>query len=432
MTKKVLYFCHGHPKINAGGGEIAAYMMFEEVNRQSPGSAYFVGRQDGSSRAGGEYFSIAGNQNDMLLRSGTDDFTFHQRDGQLLARQLPALLKWIRPDVVHFHHYVHMGLEFLTVVKNELKHAKIVMTLHEYIAICHNSGQMVKTYGNQLCYKSSPSDCSMCFNHISPADFLLRELSFKAYFNLVDIFIAPSYFLRDRYIAWGLPADKIVVIENGQSESVKLPPRNLAVGEKRDRFAFFGQLTPFKGVDVLIDAMARLGDMVGGESSSLRIHGANLQYQPEFFQEAIKDSLKRSGSRTTMYGKYTSAELQSLMSEIDWVIVPSIWWENSPLVIQEALKFGRPLIVSGIGGMAEKVQNGVFGLHVPPGSPQALADAMLLATATNDLWQSFYDNIMPPTSLAAAVAETRDFYEKVHEETAQSSVLIEQKGVVAQ
>ena len=51
------------------------------------------------------------------------------------------------------------------------------------------------------------------------------------------------------------------------------------------------------------------------------------------------------------------------MAEIDWVVVPSIWWENSPLVIQEAFLHGRPVICSDIGGMAEKVRHGVDGLH---------------------------------------------------------------------
>ena len=54
-------------------------------------------------------------------------------------------------------------------------------------------------------------------------------------------------------------------------------------------------------------------------------------------------------------------------------MVPSIWWENSPLVIQEAFLHGRPVICSDIGGMAEKVDHDVNGLHFPVGDPDALA-----------------------------------------------------------
>jgi glycosyltransferase involved in cell wall biosynthesis len=61
------------------------------------------------------------------------------------------------------------------------------------------------------------------------------------------------------------------------------------------------------------------------------------------------------------------------MSRCDWVVIPSIWWENSPVVIQEAALAGRPVLCSRIGGMAEKVQDGVTGLHFEAGSVADLA-----------------------------------------------------------
>jgi glycosyltransferase involved in cell wall biosynthesis len=56
------------------------------------------------------------------------------------------------------------------------------------------------------------------------------------------------------------------------------------------------------------------------------------------------------------------------MAGVDWVVVPSIWWENSPMVIQEAFVCGRPLVVSDIGGMKEKVRDGVDGVHAAVGN----------------------------------------------------------------
>ena len=64
------------------------------------------------------------------------------------------------------------------------------------------------------------------------------------------------------------------------------------------------------------------------------------------------------------------------MATVDWIVMPSIWWENSPVVIQEASCIGRPPIVSDIGGMAEKVRDGVDGLHFRAGSPEDLADRL--------------------------------------------------------
>ena len=78
----------------------------------------------------------------------------------------------------------------------------------------------------------------------------------------------------------------------------------------------------------------------------------------------------------TLVGRYDHQRSAALMRNIDWVIVPSIWWENSPLVIQEAFMYGRPVICSDIGGMAEKVRDGVDGLHFRAGDAQDLADTI--------------------------------------------------------
>ncbi len=83
------------------------------------------------------------------------------------------------------------------------------------------------------------------------------------------------------------------------------------------------------------------------------------------------------------------------MAEVDWVVMPSIWYENAPLVIQEAFQHRRPVIASGIGGMAEMVRDGVDGLHVRPGDPAALAAALQRAAGDNGLWQRLVENIEP-------------------------------------
>ena len=92
------------------------------------------------------------------------------------------------------------------------------------------------------------------------------------------------------------------------------------------------------------------------------------------------------------------------MAQVDWVVVPSIWWENSPLVIQEAFLHGRPVICSDIGGMAEKVDDGVNGLHFAKvGSPQDLARVLVDAVDTDGLWERLREGI--PEVQSAAVAE---------------------------
>jgi glycosyltransferase involved in cell wall biosynthesis len=83
------------------------------------------------------------------------------------------------------------------------------------------------------------------------------------------------------------------------------------------------------------------------------------------------------------------------MARIDWVVVPSIWWENSPLVIQEAFLHGRPVICSDIGGMAEKVADDIDGLHFRRGDAEHLATVMQRAVEAPGLWERLRAGIRP-------------------------------------
>ncbi len=80
--------------------------------------------------------------------------------------------------------------------------------------------------------------------------------------------------------------------------------------------------------------------------------------------------------RTEFLGRFDNRRVGALLAEIDVLVVPSLWWENSPLTISEAFLAGVPVVVSDIGGMAEMVQEGVNGFRVPPGDSDALAAAI--------------------------------------------------------
>ena len=202
---------------------------------------------------------------------------------------------------------------------------------------------------------------------------------------LVGALLAPSHFLRQRYIDWGLPAERVLFEENGCAldepasvESTEDRPRN--------RLGFFGQLTPFKGVHVLLEAMRLL--LVAQPKAELWIHGANLELQSPEFRKEVLELISACEGSVTVVGRYEHDRLHELMSNVDWVVVPSIWWENSPLVIQEAFLHGRPVICGDIGGMAEKVKDGINGLHFVARDPRSLARTLERAVASPELWNS--------------------------------------------
>ena len=80
---------------------------------------------------------------------------------------------------------------------------------------------------------------------------------------------------------------------------------------------------------------------------------------------------------TQFHGPYSPNDLPKILSNYDILTVPSVWWENSPLVIQEGFMAKKPIICSNIGGMAEKVKNNINGLHFEVGSSDDLAKKIL-------------------------------------------------------
>ncbi|WP_366552630.1 glycosyltransferase family 4 protein [Aquibaculum sediminis] len=386
---KVVIFAHAHPTFSKGGGELAAYYLWQGINEHPEHEAWFIGRAD--QRVMHKFSSLAAiGERDYLMagNAGIPDLMSSNDLGP--DNDLAQFLERVQPDVVHFHHYVHIGIETIRLVKRVCPGARIVVTLHEYIAICMNNGQMVKTDG-RLCYQSSPRECHLCFPHMSQEDFFLRERWIKSFFGLVDLFISPSHFLRERYVAWGIEPDRITVIENGLPEGEPVPPRELAEGEQRTRFAYFGQINPYKGVDIILEAFARLPKKLR-KQVTLDIFGSALDQQTPEFQEKVYGLLSKLKGTVHLHGPYEPHEMGRLMAEVDWVVMGSIWWENSPLVIQEAFKFGRPIIVPDIGGMAEKVKPGKGGLnyrnHDSVSLAALLTNALSSANKFNELYQT--------------------------------------------
>ena len=401
QRERILVMAHAHPDFSLGGGEIAAYNLFQAYQAHPDvEQAWFLGRADRgrgstgqiSMRRPGEYLWEQGIGDWHLLKAA-------HRDSVLTW--FADLLRALRPTIVHAHHYMHLGIEFLRVIRMVDPAIRIHLTLHEYMAICRNNGQMIKTDGRRLCTRATPDDCRACFPQHSAEDFWLRKQFLSGHFDLVDSFVAPSHFLRQRYIDWGIEPTRITVIENGQSDAPPLPPRALDEGESRNRFGFFGQITPYKGLDVVLEALSQLRRKQR-RGIVLEVHGANLELQTAEYRARVEQArapLIEEGV-VQWVGPYQPHELRNRMAGVDWVVVPSIWWENSPMVIQEAFLCGRPLLVSDIGGMAEKVRDGIDGLHVGTNNRSAWGAAMRRAASDPALWQRLREGIRQPLAHA--------------------------------
>ncbi|MBI1390184.1 MAG: glycosyltransferase [bacterium] len=189
-----------------------------------------------------------------------------------------------------------------------------------------------------------------------------REAALKL-FHDVDLFISPSPFLRKKFIEYGMPEEKIVfsdygIAVDGYDASPRDPKRPI-------HFTYVGTLVEHKGLHVLIDAFNRLPH----DGAILNVYGALNEFTG--YVKRIQEFISHPGIR--LRGRAENQDIPRILSESDALIVPSIWFENSPITIHEAFLSRKPVITSRFGGMADLVRDGENGLLFDVGDADQLA-----------------------------------------------------------
>ena len=239
----------------------------------------------------------------------------------------------------------------------------------------------------------------------------MRESYIKRFMEEVDHFVAPSVFLRSRYVDWGLPAAKVSVIDNVIDPGALEEPRRSGLETGLFRIGFFGQISYLKGINVLLEA-ARLMRPKRTRDVAIEIYG-DYRGQPPEIQAEFLAELEKAGRNVRYVGPYDQEQVDRLMRAVDAVVVPSIWWENSPVVIQEAFRNRRPVICSDIGGMAEKVRDGIDGFHFPVGNALALARLIERLAAEPEKLKAIREGVQLPPSPAETARQHLALYERL-------------------
>ncbi len=271
-------------------------------------------------------------------------------------------LRTTKPDVVHVHHLKGLSGSLVNAVRRH--NVPLVVTLHDYWFMC--STVTLLTPSMQRC--TGPLNGVKCAQCVTPSGHPLirkglmplaaalavfRTASLRRLLNSADVILAPSEFLRDQFVGHGVSPDKIRFSDYG----MKVPPgseRAPGRANGRLRFSFIGSIMPHKGVDVLVDAFSR----VSGRDAELRVYG-DPGYAPDYYASVVGRA--RNGSVRFM-GKFDNGDVYRILQETDALVVPSVWCENSPLTMHEAVLAGVPVIASNIGGMAELVRRTGNGL----------------------------------------------------------------------
>ncbi len=214
----------------------------------------------------------------------------------------------------------------------------------------------------------------------------------------IDLVIAPSNFLREKIIDAGIvDPTKIIHSDYGfdGSRFEGLKPGNT----DHVRFGFIGTPVEHKGLHVLVEAMNDLQDT----QATLDVYG-DLSWFPAYARQLNK--LNRN-PRTRFLGRFENARVGQILSSLDALVVPSLWYENSPLTIHEAFLAGLPVVTSDIGGMAELVQDGVSGLTFKIGEAEDLTRTLRRLVNEPDLLER----------LARGIPKIKDISENADELT---------------
>lgn len=275
-------------------------------------------------------------------------------------RGLKRLLANERIDVAHIHNIYHqISPSILPVLKK--KRIPVVMTLHDYKLLSpnytlfhHGAVHEEDAQGwYWSCVKNKCFKDNRMFSALVTLEMIFHHKIRRYYERYVDVFIAPSVFIRELFIKYGWPADKIVHVPM-PVELVPLPDQHPG-----DYVVYVGRLSEEKGVHVLLAAAELTPDI------SYVIIGTGPE-EGRLAQQVKEKQLRN----VQLVGYKQASELGHLVNHARLVVVPSIWYENSPLSVLEAKAAGKIVIASEIGGLPEFLP---AELLVRPNDPAALA-----------------------------------------------------------
>ena len=279
---------------------------------------------------------------------------FHSRE---VSRKFKKILSDFKPDVVHLHN-IHSYISPLVAKIAHKRGIRVVWTMHDYKLICP---AYICLRENKLCEECFKNKHKVfkhkCMKNSYVASFLgWMEACFwnrKKLSGYTDLFIASSQCLKDKMVLGGYSPEQITVLHNF------LPNKIPVSTEKEDYYCFVGRLTVEKGVDSLLESAAQLPynlKIIGG--------GPLLDYYKEKYQQKHIEFL----------GQMSPEELFPILQKSRFLVIPSIWYENSPHSLIESLRMGTPVLGARIGGIPEMIVEGEDGFLFTPGNVAELRD----------------------------------------------------------
>ena len=290
------------------------------------------------------------------------------------------LLSTEKPDIIHIGH--PMRVNELAIVAKSLN-IPYIITLTDFWILCPKV-ILIDSEGDLCLGPLGGKTCAQYCPEFSSGFITQRLIKARDILNTAKGVISPSEFLRNIFQE-EFKELNIEVLNHGISyNAIK---NNKKIYKKGDAlvFCYAGSLNHHKGIHVLIEAFKE----IKSRNVILKIfgNGPNPSYVNQLF------SMAKSDPRIEFCGLFPENKVGSILNNVDIVVVPALWYENHPLILHEALTCRKPVVASNIGGMAEKIQNGINGFTFPRGDKNRLRDVLEKITNNPTVLNNVKENI---------------------------------------
>jgi len=345
-------------------------------------------------------------------RGGALSYVFSFKE----ARQLSKRLRAFAPDVVHVQNYYHaLSPSVLWALKRYRRRSdrsmRVVHTAHDYHLVCPNSGMQHFPRGvrTNVDISEVPVKLLRRYDHRSLVHAFLKIAQHTLAYRVMrlqrvfDDVIAPSEFMRNALRGRGLRAKEHLVRNPVATDFLRrerAQPKTERVAGASLKLAVIARLVPEKGIAELFSALRVVAPRL-----SLEVHLFGDGEQAE----ELDALARRWGIRAVFHGHLPHDDLWHQMAGLDVLVVPSIWYENAPLVIIEAGTLGLPVMGNSLGGVAEMVAETSHGVACDT------TDPVQIETALRSLRRSLGENtVVEPERYSAEryVADLEAIYRR--------------------
>ena len=350
---KILKVIHGFPPDYMAGSEVYSYHLVKELIEQNIQVCVFTRVENEFDKPYTIYNEIYENIPIMRINKPIRDYRYEDKFyDENIDKAFGDYLEQVKPDIVHFGHLSHLSTSLIKIVK--YRNIPLVYTIHDFWLFCIK-GQMINQK-NERCKQPSIANCTQCSPYVTNESMVEQSSRhMREMIDLVDVFLSPSRTLMIFFMQHGVPLGKIKYMKYGFNKQKITYNKKIFGKNSKIRFGFIGRVIPQKGIKVLVDTFREL------PNEQLCIYG-DIGKQKRFLQT----------TNISFAGGYDNNNINEVFANIDVLIVPSLWLENSPLVIQEAQLAGIPVITSHIGGMAELIQDNINGYLFETGNIHSL------------------------------------------------------------